>query len=103
MRGILGYAPLVVRNPGFGRSLCGEARYHGLETSGHLNLNSKGSILLRNDLKGSFCVGMFFRHTLNMVTGYANAKCHPEPNAVRSTPPSALLLILEISSRHAPL
>ena len=84
MRGILGYPPLVVRNPGLGGLLCGEARYHRRETSGHLNLNSKGQILLRNDPKGSFGMRMFFRHALYMGTCYAKAKCLPGPNAAFS-------------------
>lgn len=77
IRDILGYPPLVVRNPGLGGLLCGEARYHRRETSGHLNLNSKGQILLRNDPIGSFGMGMFFRHAL--IWGPVT----PAPNAIR--------------------
>ena len=84
MRDIFGYSPLIICDPAFGRFFCGEACYHRWETSGHLNLNSKGQILLRNDPEGGTGMGMFFRHAPYMGTCYAKAKCLPGPNAALS-------------------
>jgi len=84
MRDILGYPPLVVRNPGLGGLLCGEARYRRRRTSRHINFHSKGQVLLRNDPEGGTGMGMFFRHAPYMGTCYAKAKCLPGPNAALS-------------------
>jgi hypothetical protein len=77
IRGILCYPPFIVCNPSFGRLFCSETRHHRRETSGHVNFNAKGQVLLRNDPKGSAGMRMFFGHAHYMGIGYAEA------NAVR--------------------